>query len=383
MKTPSPTARPFPVRAAITLAAALMLAACGGGGGDDSGPKVGALKVMGDSLADVGTFGMKFTIQGNATYPELISQAYGLGSGCNFFRFTGTTFTTDSSVNCTNFAVGGGVINPASFALSAQDPRGLAVQFAAANAIGAFTAGDLLLIDGGGNDAASLVSAYLKASTDGGAAYTALLGSLLSSAQVSAAVAGGTTGLAGAGATYMGALADRMVTLITTQALDRGLRRVALLNMPAITQTPRFRMVLASIGASAGATASAQSEALFRSWVSAYNTRLAERLGSDSRVALIDFQASLDAEIADPAAYGLSNVSTPACPVTGTGSDGLPTYTFATCTDAALAASPPTGASGSDWYRRYAFSDGFHPTPYGHQLTQQLIAKSLATKGWL
>ncbi|KDB52967.1 hypothetical protein X805_14400 [Sphaerotilus natans subsp. natans DSM 6575] len=370
-------------RAAVALAATLMLAACGGGDDGSSSPQVGALKVMGDSLADVGTFGLKFTIQGNPIYPELIAQSYGLGTGCNFFRFTGTTFTTDSTLNCTNFAVGGGVINPASSALSAQDPRGLAVQFTAANAAGSFHAGDLLLIDGGGNDAAALVSAYLKASTDGGAAYTALLGSLLSSAQVSAAAAGGTTGLAGAGATYMSALADRMATLITTQALDRGLQRVAVLNMPAVTRTPRFQMVLASITASAGATASAQSAALFNSWVSAYNSRLLERLGSDSRVAVVDFQATLDAQVASPATYGLSNASTPACPVTGTGSDGLPTYTFATCTDAALAASPPTGVTGSDWYKRYAFSDGFHPTPYGHQLMADMIRKALVAKGWL
>ncbi|MGL4187482.1 MAG: SGNH/GDSL hydrolase family protein [Sphaerotilus sulfidivorans] len=370
-------------RAAVALAAALMLAACGGGDDGSSSPKVGALKVMGDSLADVGTFGLKFTIQGNPIYPELIAQSYGLGGGCSFFRFTGTTFATDSTLNCTNFAVGGGVINPASSALSAQDPRGLAVQFSAANAAGSFHAGDLLLIDGGGNDAAALVSAYLKAPTDGAAAYTALLGSLLSSAQVSAAAAGGTTGLAGAGATYMSALADRMATLITTQALDRGLQRVAVLNMPAITRTPRFQMVLASITASAGATASAQSAALFDSWVSAYNSRLLARLAGDSRVAVIDFQATLDAQVASPATYGLSNASTPACPVTGTGSDGLPTYTFATCTDAALAASPPTGVTGSDWYKRHAFSDGFHPTPYGHQLMADMIRKALVAKGWL
>jgi phospholipase/lecithinase/hemolysin len=142
-------------------------------------------------------------------------------------------------------------------------------------------------------------------------------------------------------------------------------------------------MVLASITASAGATASAQSAALFDSWVSAYNSRLLARLAGDSRVAVVDFQATLDAQVASPATYGLSNASTPACPVTGTGSDGLPTYTFATCTDAALAASPPTGVTGSDWYKRHAFSDGFHPTPYGHQLMADMIRKALVAKGWL
>jgi len=30
-----------------------------------------------------------------------------------------------------------------------------------------------------------------------------------------------------------------------------------------------------------------------------------------------------------------------------------------------------------------AFSDGFHPTPYGHQLMSQLVSRSLAQAGWL
>jgi phospholipase/lecithinase/hemolysin len=66
------------------------------------------------------------------------------------------------------------------------------------------------------------------------------------------------------------------------------------------------------------------------------------------------------------------------------GADGLPTYTFPTCTEAALSAAPPLGASGgANWWRSYAFSDGFHPTPYGHQLLSQLISLELARAGWL
>lgn len=367
-----------------------VLAACGGGGSDTT-PRasVTSVKVMGDSLADVGTFGIKFTIQGNDTYPEHVSQSYGLGKGCNYFAFANNTFALNSKAGCTNFAVGAGVINPASKALVAGDPRSLATQFAAATSAGNFSAGDLLLIDGGGNDAAALVGAYLNASKDGGAAYTTLLGSLLSSAQVAAAASAGQTGLAGAGATYMSALADNFYTMIKTGALDKGAQRIALLNMPGITNTPRFQMVLDGIaaaygGGTAGATARAQSEALFKSWVETFNARLASKFAGDSRVAIVDFYTSFNDEIASPAQYSLSNVKTPACPVTGVDSDGLPDYTFATCTDAALAAAPPAGVTGgANWYKSYAFSDSFHPTPYGHQLTAQLISRTLAQAGWL
>ena len=57
----------------------------------------------------------------------------------------------------------------------------------------------------------------------------------------------------------------------------------------------------------------------------------------------------------------------------------------AKCTAAALSAqTPPAGATGgADWWKTYAFSDSFHPTPYGHQLVSQLVSRSLARAGWL
>ncbi len=375
---------------ALSAAFAALLAACGGGGADTSTrTSVSSLRVMGDSLADVGTFGIKFTVQGNDTYPERVSQTYGLGKGCNFFSFTGTTFVPNPTAGCTNYAIGGAVINPASGGLTAGDPRAVGVQFAAATAAGNFGANDLLLVDGGGNDASALVGAYLAAASDGGASYLALLGSLLTPQQVAAAAAGGAAGLAAAGGTYMTALADSFFTVLQAGGLDKGAQRIAVLNMPGITNTPRFQMVLdgiaaASGGGTAGATARAQSQALFQGWMTAFNTQLASKFAGNDNVIVIDFYKAFQDQVATPAQFGLSNVKTPACPVKGLGSDGLPTYNFPACTATALSAAPPAGATGgADWWKSYAFSDSFHPTPYGHQLTQQLIAKCLANKGWL
>ncbi|MEX8493752.1 SGNH/GDSL hydrolase family protein [Sphaerotilus sp.] len=360
------------------------LAACGGGG-SDTAPRtsVTTLRVMGDSLADVGTYGFKFTVQGNDLYAERVAQSYGLSKGCNFFAFTGTTFAPNATAGCTNYAIGNSVINPASNAFTAADPRGLAVQFATATAVGNFAAGDLLLVDGGGNDASALVGAYLAAAKDGGASYLALLGTVLTPAQVSAAAGGGAAGLAAAGGTYMTALADKFAAMIQTGALDKGAQRIALLNMPGITNTPRFQLVLDSIGSAAGAAARAQSEGLFKSWIVAFNTELAAKFAGNGKVAIVDFYTAFNDQITSPAQFNLTNVKTPACPVTGVGTDGLPTYSFPTCTDASLAAAPPAGVTGTGWYKSYAFSDGFHPTPYGHQLTAQLISRTLAQAGWL
>ena len=54
-----------PKAALSALFAACLLAACGG---SDDAPisRVTAVKVMGDSLSDSGTYGFKFTVQGSA-----------------------------------------------------------------------------------------------------------------------------------------------------------------------------------------------------------------------------------------------------------------------------------------------------------------------------
>jgi outer membrane lipase/esterase len=388
--------KPFLNRIAAASAAllgSLLVAGCGGGGATaDTTPqvKISSVKVFGDSLQDSGTFGYKFTLQAsdNAIYVERIAAAYGQ-TLCNFFTFTGTTFAPNTAkTGCTNFSIGGGRITYTG-AGGAANPLNVGTQMATyAGAGGTYAATDLVIIDGGGNDSADLVGAYLNIPKDKAAAYSALLGTLLTPTQIQTALAGGATTTAQIGATYMTALADKFYGQIKTSVLDKGATHVVVLNIPDITFTPRFQMVLDSIaaasgGGTAGATARAQSQALFQGWITAYNTQLAAKVGTDERVVLIDFYRAFQDQVATPAQFGLTNVKTPACPITGVGSDGLPTYTFPTCTTTALSATPPAGVTGADWWKSYAFSDSFHPTLYGHQLTQQLIAKSLATKGWL
>ncbi len=376
---------------------AALLAACGGGGDAIPLPKITSVKVMGDSLADAGTFGIKFTVQGSAAapeyiFPELIAQSYGLTQHCNFYTFTGVTFAANTAkTGCTNFAIGGGRINGATAGMAAADPRIVGVQLATAVAAGNHTANDLLLIDGGGNDAADLVGAYLGTATGaaGVAAYSAALKSILPAATVDAALATGAAGFASIGGTYMTALAGRFYDQIKANALDKGAKYVVLVNIPAITNTPRFQAVLDGVarangGGTAGATARAQSEALFKGWVQAFNTEIAAKVKGNSSVLLVDIYSQFNDQIANPLTYGLTNVKNTACPVTGTGTDGLPTYSFPTCTSAALTAqTPPAGASGGGaWWRTYLFSDGFHPTPLGHQLAANQIRTALFNASW-
>lgn len=366
-------------------AAALLLVACGG-----NDPAITSVKVMGDSLSDSGTFGLKFTVQGSAAtgtgstpvWPELVSEQVGGGAQCAYYRFNLLAQTFGTTSGCTNYAIGGGRINNAS---NAQDPRSIVLQLqTAAQVHGSYKSTDLLLVDGGGNDAADVVGAYLGATTPSGAlTYRNLLATLLPAAQVDALL-GQTNGAEQLGGAYMQALADSFYNAIKTSALDKGASKVVVLNLPDITVTPRFATVLAAVAQQTSAGQAAQAQALFRQWIEAFNARLAQKFSGEAKVAVLDFYGVLQAQVANPSAYQLTNVIGTTCPVTGVGSDGLPTYDFPTCTATALsAATPPAGATGgANWWKTYLFADGLHPTPYGHELLAKQVRDAVSGKRW-
>jgi phospholipase/lecithinase/hemolysin len=386
------------------------LAGCGGGSADSTSQRAGitSVKVMGDSLSDSGVFkglpgfGRMFSVQDSASEPntiwtERIAALLGTPQLCNFFKSTGTSFIPNSVTGCTSFAVGGGRINNFNPLTGAgNSPLSSPFQFQTASAAGNYKSSDLFLVAGGGNDAADLVTAYLAAGTDGGVSFASMAGTLLPPATLNPLLAGGQTGLAQAGGLYMVALADMFYGSIKTTALDKGAEKVAVLNMPGITNTPRFQMALAGVaaaygGGTTGATVRGQAEAVFKSWVEAFNAKLATNVAGDKRIVFVDFYTAYNDQLENPAQYALTNVNTPACPPVRDAqgqlvlSGGLPTYNFQTCTAAALSAmTPPPGATGgTNWWQTYAFSDGFHPSPLSYQLLSQLVAKSLSTAGWL
>jgi outer membrane lipase/esterase len=377
--------------------AAALLSACGGG--SDVAPKASIARVVvaGDSLADAGTFGFKFTVQNAASpaagfpvFAQLIAQDYGITSQCNFYVFTGTTFAPNAVAGCTNFAVGGGrVVNLPSQG-GAAAPFAIPTQLATAATVagGTWSPTDLILVDGGGNDAADLVTAYLGAATGaaGLAAYQAFLAQQIDPATLGATLTQPNGGALAAGL-YMQKVADTYYSAIKANALDKGATHVAVLNVPDITLTPKFQMVLGAVaqasgGGATGAAAGATLQGAIRQWVGAFNAELQTRIGGDPRIALVDFNADFTDEVTHPAAYGLTNVTNAACPVTGVDSQGLPTYDFRACTTTALDAAAPAGAT-AGWWQTWTFADGFHPTPYGHHLLAASVSRALERAGWL
>jgi outer membrane lipase/esterase len=371
---------------ALALAAsaltAAVLVACGGGG-DPSGPKVAISRVIvaGDSLADAGTFGGKFTVQkasaptvGYPVYPQIVAANYGITDMCNFFASStgGQSFTTNAA--CRDFAVGGAqIVNPATQG-GANAPFSLGFQLGTALTVvgGTYQASDLVIVDAGGNDVAALVTAYLGAASGaaGVQAYQAFLAQQLDATTIGTTLptANGAATLAGM---YMQKLADTYWTTVKTTTLDKGATHVAILNITDVTKTPRFAAVLAQVAAGFGQDSATQLQAGIQTWTKAFNAKLVADVAGDTRVAIVPFFEDFTDELANPAQYGLSNVTTPVCSDTG-----FP----ATCVDAQLDATPGKTAG---WWQTYAFSNSFHPTPFGHSLLASSVSRAIARAGWL
>jgi outer membrane lipase/esterase len=387
------------------LVLACSLAACGGGGNSgETKQTITSVKVVGASLADMGVFGYKFTVQPASAgtsylvYSERIASTYGVKGFCKAYTFGGgSTFTPNAG--CTNYAVAGASVHNYVSGLGAEVasvPTSLIKQLTDAGAAG-YGANDLLIVgEASSNDAAALATAFLTtaaatAQGQSNSAYPALLLSLLGSTNTQALLNADPTGAA-AGVAYMKALASKLTEAVSTSGLGKGAQRVAVLNTLDVTRTPKFVAVLAGITATQGQAAATEVQTLVRAWVQAYNTQLATNVAAlGSKVVVVDVYQGFNDELDTPAQYGLINTTTTVCDeiVNAGASSGVTALSTpsvaAACTDAAASSiTPSTGSDGTNqWWQKALFADNFHPTPYGHQLLGQLVAKRLSEAGWL
>ncbi len=380
--------------------AAALVAGCGGGGSSSGTSVVKFSKMVsfGDSLSDTGAFavgsvallgGGRYTVNsGSQAAPtkiwvDLLSAQLGVPVPCSAIRGLesrapfGAPVAVTTTAGCNNYAQGGSrVINPIGPANKAlPDALGGAVgqlthpvtqQIAthlAANS-GTFAATDLITIFAGGNDIFMNGGAVGAAAGGGaGAVGAAVIAGWTNGADALAAT------LAAGGAAAQGAAAQQAIATMTqagtvlagqvaTQIVGKGAKYVVVVNLPDLASTPN--------GLENPASAPFANQ-----MVQAFNGALTAGLAGVSGVIIVDaYTTSID-QFKNPANYGATNTTSRAC-------KRLPENVL---NGASLVCNVGNTIAGD--VSRYVFADDVHPTPYGHQLLGQLIARSLIRAGWL
>jgi outer membrane lipase/esterase len=379
-------------------AAALIVAGCGGGNTDT--PLASRVVVFGDSLSDVGAytpatqiplgqapgvapfFGGKFTTNTHTGYSatsntnnanvwvEWIAARLGvaLTPGEVGFGPTANRRKCPAAANpalagsCTGYAQGGsrvtsaaGIGNPNGDGINNGGPAPMTVPMVAqvADHLTAFTSfggDDIVFVFGGNNDVFiqfGLVGAGAIAPEDAGAALQTA--------------------------------ATELATLVKSEIIAKGAKRVAVMTLPDSSNTPAFSGL------------PAENKAFLSSLSAAFNTALLAGLdGSGAKI--IDARALNAQVLASPSSFGLTNTTTPACNaqiiagVTGGRiTDGSSLFCNAAPAALFTAAGVPNlnaitpGASAST----YLFADGVHPTTGGHKIFADQVWTQLKNFGWV
>jgi outer membrane lipase/esterase len=374
------------------LVAALALAACGGG---DSSPEYTSTVSFGDSLSDVGTYkvgtvaavgGGKFTVNSSTaqTWTEILASTAGTAAPCaaqtgllpNIPGFTGAPVT--NVPGCRNYAQGSSRVSlphaPNSASLQAapfsQVNIGLmAVPIATqmsthlANVGGAYTGKELVTVMAGGNDLFMNLGGVSSAAAGGPAAVGGALAAGWSPA-VQAAVAGGgaaaTSAAVNAAVAGMGQAGAQLASLVTGQVLGKGARFVVVVNLPDVSQSPY------------ALSRDESTRALINNLVTTFNSQLQAGLSGATGVVLVDAYAQGRRQTANPAQFGIANVTTPACSTTSP-NNPLQGSSLG-CTPASTVTADTSG---------FLYADSVHPTPLSHRLLANYVTAQLRAVGWL
>jgi len=191
-------------------------------------------------------------------------------------------------------------------------------------------------------------------------ASAAVYGPMVATATTAATTAAGTYFATNGTAmvTAMATAGAQLANLVNTQLVAKGAKYVAVLNLPDVSLSPASKAKPAAV------------QALIHTMVTTFNAQLKAGLVSSPNVILVDVYANINDQVANPSAYGLTNVTTSACDTTKE-----VVVSSMLCTTNTLVAGDVS---------HYLFAeDGGHPTPYELKLLSQLVARDLIVAGWL
>lgn len=232
---------------------------------------------------------------------------------------------------------------------TAAQSIGLAVQTAAAS--GAATA--------------DIVKAAVTAAAQAGntaAVQPGVYGPMVTTAQTAATTAGNAAGAAYATAqgpalvTALGTAGATMAAAIKTQIVAKGAKYVVVAALPDVGSAPVAKHESADV------------QKLIAAMVDAFNKQLVAGLGNDPAILFVDLYKISHDQVTNPAPYGLTNTSTPACGANALGTTSL------VCSKTNVIAGDVS---------HYMFADDIHPTPFEHALIARYVLEQMSVKGWL
>ena len=386
--------------APVALAAAL-LAACGGGDPDvpGSGSPAGApttrgtftsVVSFGDSLSDVGAYtpatvipgtnppvyiGGKFTTNSatGTVWVENLATTLGLTVTAAEVGFAGTSVKCPAAAvpalasTCTAYGQGGARVT---------DPNGVGKSSGALTVpvvtqidnhlarFGNFQSSDLILVWAGNNDAFVQFAAFGAAAAQIQAqAATGAISVDEANRQLFAAQTAAQEG--------MKVAALELAGYVRTKILANGGKYVAVMTLTDIADTPF------------GGSLPANVRPVLTSLSEIFNLWLREGL-TGQPVAIIDTFAASKSVLANAAALGLTNTTTPACDAaaisvitSGQITDGSSLFCNSTV------GAPYYGLAAGASATTYLFADGVHPTTGGHKAISDDIARRLQALGWI
>ena len=217
-----------------------------------------------------------------------------------------------------------------------------------------------------GHTDASVVQAAVTAAAQqpGNAAVAdpAVHGPMVAKAQSDAAAAGAAAGADYAAAngpavvTAMATAGAELASLVKTQIVANGANFVVVNNLPDIAITP------------SALSQPASTQALIKQMVSAFNTQLKAGIDGEAKVLQVDLFTLTHDQATNPAPYGLTNTTSPACGANALGATSL------ACNGSNLMAGDVS---------QYMFADDVHPTPFENLMIARYEAQQMIVKGWL
>jgi phospholipase/lecithinase/hemolysin len=204
------------------------------------------------------------------------------------------------------------------------------------------------------------------------AAITAAVMNGNTAAAANAATIGATAGAAAqtAGLAYstahgpelvaaMGTAGAELGALVKTQLVANGASFVVVNNLPDVSISPSAK------------SKSADTQKLIQVMVAAFNDQLKAAVASEPKVLYVDLATISRDQSVNPAPYGLTNTTTPACDLTPAKN---PIVSSLVCNKNNLISGDVS---------HYMFADSVHPTPFEYALIARYVLEQMAVKGWL